>query len=170
MEDSFFWAVIKLLPILFGGAALIIVTVSIFFDKCRWPAVVVAFLAVALVGGGIFSRLILNKDGVQVVTALEATEGVITKLQNVVKENSDAIVSLNKKIEDVIIVAKQSSGSDMGSSTFIKKLDDISIKGAALNDLLKKQGTNLNDISSENQRLREAIGSIKENSMSGIKF
>jgi formylmethanofuran dehydrogenase subunit E-like metal-binding protein len=143
-----------LVPMIVGAIALIGCVIAFVLRPNRdWTVIIIATLAVALIGASVFTKVSVTKDGVIIETA-QLSAQVLDDLQKASKANSDAISQLSTKLDQLTAVTKKVADAQPLGSVHASDLNQISQDTQKIQDALKSNNLLLNDVSANAAKLK----------------
>jgi len=145
-----------LVPMIVGSIALLGCLIALLIGRGGWTLVVIAGLAVALIGASVFTRISVNKDGVFIETA-QLSAQVLGDLEKASKANADAVSQLTARVDALTAVTKQISEAQPAAADRAPELAQISQSSQKIQEALKTNRDALTNVGKTNALIQKQI-------------
>ena len=144
-----------LVPMAVGSIALLGCVVALFRSR-DWSLAVVGGLAVALIGASVFTKVSLTKEGFTIETAQQSVQA-LDGLKSVAQQNSNSIVQLTTKVNELASIVEKISVSQPAGATHTEEIKKITEGTQQIQGQIKHNDAVLQNVGKSIQTINKSL-------------
>lgn len=150
-----------LIPMVIGSLGFVGCIVALFLARARgWALLVVTVLSAALLGGSIFNKLSLTKEGLVVETA-QANLDALQNVKQAIKLNSDALQKLSDRVDQIAKVTSALGTQPQTPNAISNQAQNIAPVSAEVNELVQKNRNTVQQLNAITEAISKNINALR---------